>query len=976
MNEMTPLPPTSPQASTRSNGLKTLLTWVFSIKLWGYGLFWSWNLIFLAFMSLGFAPNVWPQMWAAYQHDLIPLDYLVMGILVTIIPVAAALLGLTWLRRSPGKLLALGYGIQGPLMVLLLVRIFVIRQANAAVLMLYAVAVLAVFTLLWQLLDKRMDGRGLLADAWRTIGLTLLCLIGAYAALLLAFYAIPALTALPQFFRDAGRELVYVFDHLSWETLILLPLTLFGILLLLYSATLGVVAPVAVPIIYGVQWALGLRSVARRRGRAVTVGLSAAASLVTLALFFLANQQPQHHAFALMATPPQTIAQAELLLQQSQTIRQGLLNAYLAPTRYISAVGEVGHVREMWASAFKLPHDSPLPLAVERFYEVAARPLLYEPMNPKALDTTGDWWQPRALRQEPQRAAELYEQFFDTAITDGERATILAAVRDTWSGDQALTAWQAVDDREVLLTRQEVTVVEHGDWAEVELFEAYQNQTAQRQEVVYYFNLPETAVLTGLWLGNSPERTARTGFHVAPRGAAQQVYREQLRVNIDPALLEQLGPRQYRLRVFPIEAQRWTWDDSTRIATVEDGEQLYLWMTYRVFAEGDAWPLPQLAERANVFWDKNSQRTVNGVQVNGTAEAWLPPSVAATQPVVAQAHSVTFADGQTVLVRPLSAADAAPLPAGLRLAVVLDRSYSMVAEQSAVSDALARLQSISPAADIYLTASAYRGEQASVAKLADVIPGNMLYFGGQNAAELLAQFFALSEGRRYDALLVLTDGVGFKLGGAPVPLGVPNAPVWMIHLGGELPYGYDDATLQAIQASGGGVAGSLEAALARLAVSLEAGNLPAGILRDVVDGYELLTFPAGSALPDTANLATHAPDDPFAALAARRLILSEMYRNRGQIGQIETLDALHALAKSQGIVTPYSSMIVLVTAGQEHRLRELEGQSDRFEREAEGVGETLPAPFEVTGVPEPHEWLLLGLAAALLGWLAWRKRTA
>ena len=150
----------------------------------------------------------------------------------------------------------------------------------------------------------------------------------------------------------------------------------------------------------------------------------------------------------------------------------------------------------------------------------------------------------------------------------------MKAVRNTWSGDQALLAWQAVDDREILLTQQEVNIIEHGDWAEVELFEVYQNHTSTRQEVVYYFSLPETGVVTGVWLGNSPERDERFSFHVAPRGAAQQIYREQLRVNIDPALLEQIGPRQYRLRVFPIEPQIWRWDDKTRKSNVEPGPSL------------------------------------------------------------------------------------------------------------------------------------------------------------------------------------------------------------------------------------------------------------------------------------------------------------------------------------------------------------------------------------------------------------------
>ena len=62
-------------------------------------------------------------------------------------------------------------------------------------------------------------------------------------------------------------------------------------------------------------------------------------------------------------------------------------------------------------------------------------------------------------------------------------------------------------------------------------------------------------------------------------------------------------------------------------------------------------------------------------------------------------------------------------------------------------------------------------------------------------------------------------------------------------------------------------------------------------------------------------------------------------------------------------------MLVLVNPRQEQRLEDLENQEDRFAREGEAVGETL-SPFQVTGVPEPHEWLLIGLAVAMLLWYA------
>jgi putative PEP-CTERM system integral membrane protein len=924
-------------------------------------------------MFLGFAPNVVPEMMDAIREDLIPIKYLVTAVLVTLIPVMAVLIGLLRLRYSPGKLLALGYGVEGPLMVLLLVRIFAVRDSTPAIDLLYLFALLGVFTLLWQILDRRINERGSIFDIVRIVGLTLLFLVGIYAAVLIGFYVVPILKEVPQFLMGAAREFWRMLTDFDPSTLIYLPLSLLGIVLGIYTATLFIIAPIAIPILYVVNWWHGLQAVVLRRKRLLPSLVTVGVGLSAVLLFIFANQQPQHKAYALLDNQPKNLHEAKELQQEQEDIRRGLLNAYLAPVRYLSAVGEVKHMQELYKWSFNLSDEAAL--KVEQAFEIAARPVLYEPMVPiDPEEDHSDWLNQRTLRSEPQEASRLYEAYFDETIFEGEGETILNAVKDTWSGDQALLAWQAVDDREILLTQQDVRITEHGDWAEVELFEAYQNQTNQRQEVVYYFSLPETAVLTGVWLGDSPDRSERAAFRVSPRGAAQQVYREQVRVNIDPALLEQIGPRQYRLRVFPIEPQRWQWEAESKERILTPGAQLYMWLTYTVLANDGAWPMPLLAEKANVYWDQSSLRTVNGNALDGQAEPWLPNSVAAANPLESSAHQVNFPSGETVVLLPVSDAQTYEIPADLQLAVVLDRSRSMEMQAAAVDETLTALQTMVSDVDVYLTSSFYRGEQASVAKLAKIVPNQIDYIGGQNAAEMLDQFFALSEDRGYDAILVLTDGTGFKVGQESLDLPVPNAPVWMVHLEGNFPYGYDDSTLQVIQTSGGGVAGNLDEALLRLAVSLEGATHPEVSSRDIVDGYEWLVLPSDAAFPLDAEIISHGVDDPFASLAARRLILTEMYQQRGQIEKLETLDYLHALAKEHGIVTPYSSMIVLVNSVQQNRLDKLEAQDNRFEREVEEMGETAPSPMEVTGVPEPHEWLLIILSIVILGWYAWHKR--
>jgi hypothetical protein len=136
----------------------------------------------------------------------------------------------------------------------------------------------------------------------------------------------------------------------------------------------------------------------------------------------------------------------------------------------------------------------------------------------------------------------------------------------------------------------------------------------------------------------------------------------------------------------------------------------------------------------------------------------------------------------------------------------------------------------------------------------------------------------------------------------------------------------------------------------------------------MIDGHVWATVPTEATETDQ-GVAVHAANDGFAALAARRLILDAMRRQRGTLNELDTLDHLHAIAIQQSIVTPYSSMIVLVNTRQENLLNQLEARGDQFLRETEEVGETTPqSPFSVTGVPEPEEWLLLALAAAMLIW--------
>jgi putative PEP-CTERM system integral membrane protein len=943
-------------------------------RFWSYFLFWSWNAIFLAFMVIGFAPTVMVEMVTAVRAGSIPVQFLVYGLVLAAIPLLCVILGLTRLRHEPHKLFALGYGVEGPLMLMLAVRFFLIQDATPVVTWMLAAGIFSLGVLLWQLLDRQIDHRGPVLTHIRVIGLSILLVVGVYASLWIAFYALPIAAFIWRWVWDTVTNLGQVIrDFIAFlqdaylQAFIWVPFMLLGMVQLAYTATLFILMPIAVPFIYGRAWWRGIQSLTRQYSQPRAVALSTAVIALLIAITVLINQQPQQQAFALLEAPPTTEAEAAELLAQEEIIRAGLLNAYLAQHRYLSAQGEMDHIKDLYREAFKLnPRQANL---VQRWYEGLVSPLLYRPVGEyQSLNR----WDNRVFQEEPAQAAELYERFFDQPIAEGEKEAVVSAVRSTWMIDQARAGWQAVDDREVYLAHQEITITEQGDWADVELYEVYENQTSQRQEVVYYFSLPETAVLTGLWLGNSDNRAERFVYQVAPRGAAQAVYRQEVQRRVDPALLEQIGPGQYRLRIFPVPPMTQEWDDEFAHTILSAGQPLHMWLSYQVMAAGQSWPLPYLAEQVNLFWDEKSVRLINGQPMDADENTWLPTAVPPSAQLSPIGHRIDFPDGLSVIAQPM-AAESMPAPDGsLALAVVLDRSRSMEKSAELVQEALAQVGAWGKEVDVYLTAAEFRGEPPTVVPLTELNAAEIVYFGGQNAGDLLLQFEDLYAGQTYDAVLVITDGSGFGLsfdGRAP---STPPAPLWMIHVGGQFPLGYDDATLEAMQASGGGNAATVSEALARQAF-VQASQAD-DVITDVADGYAWAVMPTKTADALSVALQNHEIGEGFAALAGRRQILAAMQKERGSLSDISVLDGLHTIAKEQGIITPYSSMIVLVEDRQQQMLDAAADDPDRFEREFEEVGETQQELLTVTGVPEPEEWLLMGLAAVMLGWYMLKQR--
>jgi putative PEP-CTERM system integral membrane protein len=180
-------------------------------------------------------------------------------------------------------------------------------------------------------------------------------------------------------------------------------------------------------------------------------------------------------------------------------------------------------------------------------------------------------------------------------------------------------------------------------------------------------------------------------------------------------------------------------------------------------------------------------------------------------------------------------------------------------------------------------------------------------------------------------------------------------PLWLVHLGG-LPREYDDATLDLLQSAGNGATASMEDWLARW-------NLPEEVLA-ISGAYEWRRLSSADGRP---------VEPAFAPLAARVLISA---RPRGEALSTEELDGLHALARAHSVVTPWSSMIVLLR--DRMAVLDREEQSDsRFQRDHESGADRIGLPssaFAVTGVPEPEEWALIITGLVFLALVMRRRR--
>lgn len=869
--------------------------------VFGHVLFWGWNLLFLSLLTFGFAPIVLGDMLVASWVGMVPWSITLPALILVALPLPFMVIGGWKLRSDPGRLLTLFYGVQTPLMVMCLVRIFAIGPLSLPTVLAMAVFSLSTFGLLRTVLHG-FEEQSATAQGLRQVAGAASLLVGLWSGTVLGIYAV-CLTG--GFVRILWEE--------AWRVDIL-QLLEGGLFIAFFLVNMLVMAlyPIAMVGISLRAWQVVHRATTARLGAPRAWGITAATLATAIALFVASSFQPQGAAFELAdaaLAPEATDADRQAVLDRERGVREGLVAARTGPDRLFESDPDGEHIAHMYRDL--------LPFGAEVVPQVAWTTL----MSPFLYHRVREGWARTSRRSsvpvDGRDASTAYAALFDEPMDRAERETLLASAHATWSWEDAQASLLDIGQQRVHLDQQTVDIAPDGDVATVTIHDVYRSRTWSQEEILLSFVLPEGAAVTGLWMGPVDDRGAAFQHVLAPRGAAQEVYEAEVSRRVDPALLEQVGPRQYRLRAFPVLPREGEAGDVWSITS--EGPELHLWLEVVVPRQGDRYPLPEAVEVRNLFWDADTERSDG-------ADRWLPASMPAIDGPLA-AHTA-IVSGWEVTATP--AAPRRQTPGAT--AVLIDGTFSMGERRASLRQALDALDAQGPV-ELWCT------REAAVVRCPDFDPDTALFFGSVSVDQQLLDWDPDADRR-----VVLTDGGSYELGLSRTREIHGEAPLWLVHLDGLFPAAYGDTVLDALAHTGGGAVGSID--------ELADRSDPAWF-----DGWRWTFRPTEAPATDT----------PFTALAGRALV-GHLDRTAEE-HDLAFFDAVHDVAREADVVTQYSSMLVLVNERQLKALADAEARGDRFEREV-----LTSEVQDMSSVPEPATWLLLGLGGLAVGAGSRRRR--
>lgn len=890
-------------------------------------LFWLWNLLFIAIWITAEVQGgfLWDMIVDALAGNM-PLDILLISFLLVFIPLISLIVALTKLTGKKDAITKWFLCVEIPIMFLCLVRLTGLKELTPGNTHLLLIAALGILTfVIYILKDKKF-----LNNKWlepKMVGFTSILLLVFYLSLLVSFLIVPMLAILLKaFFSFEWLTNLHDIQGLFWFVLFFLFAAV--------SSILGAIYPIFSLRTYfkSFKEAFNHFKLTRLRATWLTVILTIA---VNITLFImLNNNQSQHYAFGLWEKLEKqdfpTALKDEAIANESK-VRSGIMNAYLAKYRYMFDKDDQP-LKYLYKEAFG--SDS-LSLAVNDIFCGAAFPFVYQ----GAMHTDAD------------KARELYGNLFDESLHVAEKDRILHAMNSTWNRGDIEASILDINEEKVLMTKQDVTVKEQGNFAQIEIHETYQNQTFRQQEILYYFSLPPNAVFTGLWLSDTDGIDKKYKYVVSPRGAAQQVYKNEVRRRVDPSLLEQVGPNQYRLRAFPILPRRWDYVGDYRSERTEmPGDNFHLWLEYTICSfdrDREAkWPIPKVIERRNVYHDENSKYFFNGIEKEATNKTWIPYYIDRTSQWIGEELMVKYSD-KNILFKTSELRNVKP---DTKLNIQIDNSYSMLQEKDVLVELVRNLERSFREKNVQV----YCGGQ----KVTKGMLESSIFWGKNQALQQISEYVDMTSDI---PTLFITDKGSYELTTDTLPSIRSKAPIYMWHIG-EIAKAYPDNLFETLKMNDGSIVNSVS-------------DLKNGIRNWQDNNNQMLSSNRNVSIFESDSLEEGVDNIMAGAIIAASLI-SKRTKDVYTEDRLSVLDKMHANAKKHHIVTPYSSMIVLVNDRQKKALEDAENKDDRFDRENETGGEPdgKLSEAQVTGTPEPEEWMLIILSGIMLFMIWYRKK--
>ena len=117
-------------------------------------IFWGWNSIFLLIVFAGILPIAGGALILAAVAGAIPFSLSLSFVGLVSVPLACTILGFVKFRRNARQLRRLFYGVEAPLFLLCLVRLFLMREVPAGAAFVLGTIVVAVFIFLVDLVQE------------------------------------------------------------------------------------------------------------------------------------------------------------------------------------------------------------------------------------------------------------------------------------------------------------------------------------------------------------------------------------------------------------------------------------------------------------------------------------------------------------------------------------------------------------------------------------------------------------------------------------------------------------------------------------------------------------------------------------------------------------------------------------------------------------------------------------------------------